>query len=562
MAVYARPEDAAQSRQAAVLHLSEQLVQCAMDVGRVTESLASIQNELDQEPIPQQAYQTVPEMALRIDNLVIRVLGFQKEIDSEDLASIDRVMRAALEGQVQALARQVAHLKEEHRYSMHVVAFQADCTYDELRPLFDRQVSQYLHARNGADLITARKTEEELRKKKNLSVDLSETLDRWAGHEVHTVCQSTSLGRHMDHLSNQIGLGGSGNSCGRLLYKLEEAIAGGLTVESLMNREEIDALINELHQELGSDRVNRWVWELASRPKVKNYGVEHRYDDLSRLRESIRNAGQELVKKILKEGAKELDQETVFVELYELIGLPMLEDPRKWIHENACYYIADLKRAIEKVKLARHDIVEIKRGSFRSSQQLDVSLFDPQFSRGFGPAESPFTQILKRLVELIEQKAPISEEFKAEVEKMIGELSKRGQEEAINDRVYQLSSAPYKTSGRWAVKHRYDDLEVLRQALQTALEKDVHENIVVQRFTDEEDRNAFYVEIARLGLVGSHGSTPSDIAPVAYGRQNIAMYLHRIEEAVQNVQQEIKYRQAKIHPRSFAGLSGSVSIVS
>jgi hypothetical protein len=600
------PSDSSQGGLAAVLRFAEQVTQVTMELGEVKASVKNTQEALGPLFAPQQPSQTVAALASKINGLVTAAEGLRNEIGSGGLACIDRAARDVLEKQMQVVENRVSLLKGLFPVTMRTALTQAKNDCKELLPVFERQVARYLQTRNGNDLVVARKTAEEIQLKHRSVVDLKALQDQWSSRYVRGSHEPTVLEKRINDLSRQISNGWQRDPCGRILCKLEEAMARGLTAKDLdegniVKKSDINKFIDKLHQELGSDRVNYWIWELASRPEEKNYGVEHRYDDLARLRMAIRHAGEELIDSTFRKNGPGLDPAVVFDKLYQIIGEPDVETPQVWMRENACYYIKDLKEAIHAIKLAEHDFTDLTEEDSSAHRWLDVSQsdfhrarlleasgtpstapsrsplaeqedffsvganrldfsgFDPHYSTLFEPIELLPTQILKRLGALIEQRAPISEEFKIEVQEMIRELGKHGQRETVDGVVYDLSQAPYKNRGEWVVKHRYDDLKILQQALQKALENDVYENIVVQLYPAEEDRSAFYAEIARLALVGPYGTISSNVDPVAYGKENIAMYLHRIEEAVLYVNQRIERRGADITRQSFADLDSIVS---
>ncbi|MBS0649964.1 MAG: hypothetical protein JSR93_02265 [Verrucomicrobia bacterium] len=73
---------------------------------------------------------------------------------------------------------------------------------------------------------------------------------------------------------------------------------------------------------------------------------------------------------------------------------------------------------------------------------------------------------------------------------------------------------------------------MLKQALMIAVRSDVH-NEMIKTFADREALDAFYAQITAFAF--GDGKIPSDVDPVAYGKENIVFHLHQIDRAKQTV---------------------------
>ncbi|MBS0653492.1 MAG: hypothetical protein JSR39_08215 [Verrucomicrobia bacterium] len=276
------------------------------------------------------------------------------------------------------------------------------------------------------------------------------------------------------------------------------------------NRERMDIIIDRLHQEMGSDLVNYWVWKLGGEKPEANYGVVHRYDDLSILREAVHRATQALADKLIEKQSGKVDRQSLLKAFYIFLGEPQVENPTVWMQENACYYT-------ENIWMIEEDVVETLMSRSGAERKGEVK-----------PHE--FTQVLEQLEELGNQ--PITPELQKRVEAMIAMLARNGLEDTINYEIWRLGGE--KAGDNWGVVHRYDDLNVLRQALMIAIRRDVHEQFVVKRFDKEEDRNVFYIEIAKIARPSELFLRMNDDY-LPYGKEMVVFYLHHLERAAEAV---------------------------
>ncbi len=276
------------------------------------------------------------------------------------------------------------------------------------------------------------------------------------------------------------------------------------------NRERMDKIIDQLHQEVGSDLVNYWVWKLGGEQPEDNYGVVHRYDDLSILRKAIFLTTQTLADKIIDNQSGHIDRQSLLNALYVFLGEPQVANPSLWMEQNACYYTRNLD-------LIDADTAKLILESAAAQSKEEEKTHE-------------FTQVLEQLEELRSQ--PITPELQKRVDAMIATLSTYGLEEMINYEIWRLGGE--KTGDNWGVVHRYDDLNVLQQALMSAIRRYVDEQFVMKRFNSEEDRNAFYVEIGKIASPSEYFA-PANSNHLAYGKEMVVFYLHHLERTAQSV---------------------------
>lgn len=275
----------------------------------------------------------------------------------------------------------------------------------------------------------------------------------------------------------------------------------------------MDKIIDQLHQEVGSDLVNYWVWKLGGEQPEDNYGVVHRYDDLSILRKAIFLTTQALANKIIDNQSAQVDRPSLLNALYVFLGEPQVANPSLWMEQNTCYYTRDLKMIdADTAKLIIESVPEESKGEEKTHE---------------------FTQVLEQLEELGSQ--PITPELQKRVDAMIATLSTYGLEDMINYEIWRLGGQ--KTGDNWGVVHRYDDLNVLQQALMSAIRRYVDEQFVMKRFNSEEDRNAFYVEIGKIASPSEYFA-PANRDHLAYGKKMVVFYFHHLERAAQSVEKK------------------------
>jgi len=210
--------------------------------------------------------------------------------------------------------------------------------------------------------------------------------------------------------------------------------------------------------------------------------------------------------------------------------------------ENACYYTRELHNAIYEVKFPRRDFqVFDDFDEFPATFDFNPSGLPIDFSQPpsffIPPQKHEFTSIFEEL----DGASTVQPELKDRIEAMIENLSRNGLADTINYEIWRLGGQ--KPGDNWGVVHRYDDPAVLRQALMIAVRRDVQNEIVVKEFADEEDRNAFYAQIAEIAFEDEYDGIPSDIDPIAYGKENIVFHLHRIGEVTNAVKTQIERRR-------------------
>jgi hypothetical protein len=327
-------------------------------------------------------------------------------------------------------------------------------------------------------------------------------------------------------------------NCETVMQRLDSLAAEGLDAASLdqewnlLKRDDIDQTIDRLHERVGSDQVNYWVWHLLGEKAGENYGLVHRYDDLGVLKEAILRTTKSLADKILER----LDKEVVLAKLYKEIGEPQVENPLEWMEQNACYYTDELYVITS----------EMRWRPSRSVQPLDSNSLNRGFTHlsvnpfytgnglknfrsspeDFVSVKHRYTQILEKLEGLGQQ--TITDDLKEQVEEMIDELSNKGLADTINYEIWRLGGE--QPGDNWGIVHRYDNLTFLKQALMIAWQRDLHERVVATNFENEEGWNAFYAEIAQIAF--GKASIPSGVDPVAYGKEHIAMHQHQITRAM------------------------------
>ncbi|MBS0653364.1 MAG: hypothetical protein JSR39_07550 [Verrucomicrobia bacterium] len=538
--------------QAAALELAQNLMRSSSEVGETRAVDRNIYYDLRNEGLPQQTCEMARELAHRVSHLVRQVGQFEESIGSEDLASIDGLARMMLTTQFEAFKGQVEELKGSSLYTLRQVRYRAGDEVENLLPVFEKQVGQYLQTRNVKDLDQARASGEAVERMNRAVSDISNFQTELDGRKVE-YHEENPTDKRIRALTNLIGGGYYfGGNYESVMRQLDGLVAEGEDATALegvwgFNKERIDQTIDRLHDEVGSDQVNYWVWKLSGEKPGENYGLVHRYDDLGILKEAILRTTKSLADKIMKEEAQGLDQEAVYVKLFEIIGEPQVENPMVWMKENACYYTQDLQAAIREVKFPRREIDLFDnfddfppQFNFASSSILT---FEPSLLSSFSttviPQKHDYTLILDELAEL--EGEEISSDLRGRVEEMIGFLSKNGLADTINYEIWRLGGE--KPGDNWGVVHRYDDAAVLRQALMIALRRDVHEQYVVETFADEEDRNAFYTEIGRIAYAydSNIDGVPADL--VAYGKEKIVFHLHQLGSAKEEVQAQIQERR-------------------
>ncbi|MBS0649967.1 MAG: hypothetical protein JSR93_02280 [Verrucomicrobia bacterium] len=549
MAMKTIPGSTGISVETAATSLNLEIMQGCLQVGELRGNDAAIEEVLPKAPLSQQTCENTMRLAYQVNQLKERAAQWELSLRSEPISSVDGLVRQLLTTQFNTFTEQFQSLKRKVSYTIDDVSEQALQNARELQPVFEKAVGKYLQTRNHHDAEAA------LQCKHNLDVfshrvkDLTMAKNQLSGLEVNRSYYQDPVQERIGKLARLIGSDYFYDSIEKVFFKLDQVAEDG-DVAALddhwgMNKERINELIDDLHYQVGSDQVNYWVWKLSGEKAGENYGQVHRYDDLGILKEAILRTTKSLADKIMKEDAAGLEPEAIYEKLFEIIGEPQVENPMVWMKENACYYTAQLHRAIGEVKFSRREI-ELFDGfddfpvQFNFNPTL-VPTFDPSFlsslPTSFEPQKHAYTQIFDELAELDGEE--ISSDLRGRVENLIAKLSENGLADTINYEIWRLGGE--KQGDNWGVVHRYDDPAVLRQALMIAVRLDVHEQFVVKNFADEEDRNEFYALIGHIANTSSSDSVPADL--VAYGKEKIVFHLHDLGNAGEEVKAKIEERR-------------------
>lgn len=449
------------------LALGQKLMNGASEFLEMGKTLAHAEAalSLDQQVLPEGFAKALENHAWAIDAFLAAHKSMKDTLGSESLQGIDALTRGILEAQLKTYTQQLLSLS---KWAINIYQGAAQCESDAaeaLVPSFAQKVVQYLQSRNGKALLEARLIEEVVSERKHSDSALYITVAKLKNRQVEQ--ESEEVGP-MDRLLTFIR---PSEGISVALTLLEEAVAEGKTVNDLGHDfdeplEQIQAAIDKLHAQLGSNRVNFWVWKLAPEPKGgKNFGLVHRYDDLTRLRDAIRNAANEAVEKQIHAQAHEADQDAIFDCLFEEIGSPDVENPKQWIRENACYYLEKVPTAIiQALVLKNRDIIvltptPVQPESSFSSSQLEVPV----------PTTDPTALLLRELEGLAERKDPISSEMMERINGIIIDIDTCAGRSIVNKYVYEFSTDPKKGGPNWGTRHRFDDLAVLHWAITKAL---------------------------------------------------------------------------------------------
>ncbi len=532
-----------EARQVA-LSMTETLMKEAERVGALDNAFEAAESSFfSGEPLTERETGSL-QMGIRTINRLIETRNKAREtLALDSLEGIDALARDILENQFNAFNDRVENLMWRAMGVFSRVANRENEAVNELRGVFKAKVGQYLQSRDGKQLLEARELQQQIQSLQYRVSRLNDAARNPEGKKVEMVHQFTDEDMQMMTISRCIRpyLG-----VAQALVDLEAFSAEGKTVADLRAdlgdpTLQIDEQIDKLHQFLGSSRVNYWVYQLSPEPKGgKNFGLEHRYDDLNRLKDAFKNAAKEAVAKLLKDSAQGLDQKAIFAQLFERIGSPDVENPEQWMQENACYYFETLQQVIDSNRFYNREIIPFDDGHFGgldfelplstqgSSSSSSSHSHQLNFDIGGGRVKLQETRMLERLEALAQRKEPISEDLKMEINGLIEALhfSLKGNK-IVNKYVFELSTDKKKGGPNWGTLHRYDDLDVLRRALMKAVSVDFHATVLSEHFDvkEVEEQDAFYAEISRLSGV-EHGKDP-----VAWGKENIALYLDLMEEA-------------------------------
>lgn len=548
------------------MQLTQDITQGCWQAGEIRE----ISQQLHEETPFQEICDKTIYLAWRVYELVGQAAKWELSLKSEPISSVNKLALQILSAQFEAFNQQFQELTDKVSYNMNYVLYQSTEESQKLLPVFEKTVGQYLQTRNYEDAVAASKCSNSLIKLGRSVRELTQVRERLNGKEVEYAYDADPVQKRMDKLSDLIGGGYYNDSMASIFIELDQVVAGkdgsSLVCEYGVNKDRINPFIEELHKQIGSDQVNYWVWQLSGQKSGKNWGEVHRYDDLGILKEAILLTAKSLADKIMKEDAADLEPNAVYAKLFQMIGEPRVENPMAWMKENACYYHDELRRAINEVKFPRRSFellddfddmfspsgymnfdqeVELPRDRFKLFDDYDDRFFPVQNTNfdelvsqlerfDFKLEEHEFTKIFAELQDV----RAIQPELRDRIERMIADLSQRGLEDILNYEVWRLGGQ--QAGDNWGVAHRYDNPAVLREALMIATRRDVH-NMIVEQFPDEEDLNAFYAQITQIAL--GKEDIPSNIDPVAYGKENIVFHLHRIEGASHAVKEQIERRR-------------------
>ncbi|MBX3718043.1 MAG: hypothetical protein KF898_00155 [Parachlamydiales bacterium] len=524
--------------EAAAMDLNLEIMQGCLQVGELRAVDAAIEEVLPKDPLSEETCEKTMRLAHQVCQLAERITQWELSLESEPISSVDGLVRLLLTTQFNTFNEQFQVLKRNVSFTIDDVSGQALQGTRELQPVFEKAVGQYLQTRNHNDAEAASQCGRNLDVFNRTVQNLTDAKNQLSGVEVKHPYQKDPVQERIGQLERLIGNGYYYGRVESVFLKLDQVVEEG-DISALddfwgMNKETINRFIDNLHEQVGSDQVNYWVWKLSGEKAGENYGEVHRYDDLGILKEAILRTRKSLADKIMKEEAANITPDQVYAKLYEIIGKPEVDNWRVWMKENACYYTGELRDAINDVKFARR--------VFQTLEEFGDEI--PCFNfNGFSeppryipPQKHEFTSIFEEL----DGASSIQPELRERIEAMIGRLSENGLADTINYEIWRLGGE--KPGDNWGVVHRYDDPAVLRQALMIAVRRDV-QNVVVKTFIDEEDLNAFYAQITEIAFEDKYDGVPSDINPIAYGKENIVFHLHRIGDASEVVRARIEQRR-------------------
>jgi len=546
MATKAIPDSTVVSAAAAAMELTQNIMGGCSEIGALRAENIAIEQNPDQEHLSPATIEKTFRLASHVGYLVESAMEWELSLGSEPISSIDGLARQLLTAQFSKFNEALQGLKRNVSYTIGDVIFSARKESEELQPVFEKAVGQYLQTRNAKDAEAAKECGGKLNAFNRGIADLTHTSNQLNGRKIERIYQRNPVEERTEKLYTLVGGHDWGITVTTLFLKLDQ-VAEKKDDEALddrwgMSKDRINGFIDDLHEQVGSDQVNYWVWKLSGEKAGENYGEVHRYDDLGILKEAILRTSKSLADKIMKEEAAEIEPEAVYAKLYEIIGEPEVENPMGWMKENACYYTRELHNAIYEVKFPRRDFqVFDDFDEFPATFDFNPSGLPIDFSQPpsffIPPQKHEFTSIFEEL----DGASTVQPELKDRIEAMIENLSRNGLADTINYEIWRLGGQ--KPGDNWGVVHRYDDPAVLRQALMIAVRRDVQNEIVVKEFADEEDRNAFYAQIAEIAFEDEYDGIPSDIDPIAYGKENIVFHLHRIGEVTNAVKTQIERRR-------------------
>lgn len=446
------------------LGLGEKLMNAGSEFIQMGKTLACAEATLNQEQpvLPEGFAKSLEKQAWAIDAFVLLHNTIKEGLASESLQGIEPLVREILETQRKIYADQLRSMSTWAVNIYQNAALRQEAAAEALVPALAQKVVQYLQSRRGQSLLEARQLEEAISEKKRSASALNMIVAKLQNREI-----TPSESQESERMQRLLLFINPSDPISVALNWLEAAAAERKTADDLKEVfeqpiEKINAAIDHLHAQLGSSRVNFWVWKLAPEPKVgKNFGLVHRYDDLSRLRDALRNSAKEAVEKILQ--AHGADQDAIFACLFEQIGRPEVESPQQWMRENACYYLEKVPAAItQALQLKNRQIIVMPPHPHSASS----SSFQPQTPVQTADAT---TRVLQTLEDLAERKGILSAEMKEQLNKVIADIDRRAQKSIVNKYVYEFSTDPKKGGSNWGLHHRFDDAAVLHWAIQKAL---------------------------------------------------------------------------------------------
>ncbi|MBS0651183.1 MAG: hypothetical protein JSR93_08475, partial [Verrucomicrobia bacterium] len=481
MATKAIPDSTGINVEAAAMKLTQDIMHGCSQVGALRAENRAIGEDLGQEHPSQGTFGKTQNLARQVNYLAESAVEWKLSLGSEPISSIDGLARQLLTAQFSQFNEELQALKDNVSYTIVDVIYAARQESRELQPVFEKAVGQYLQTRNAKDAAAATECSGKLYDLNRGIVDLTYTSNQLSGRKIEHIYQRDLDQERTEKLDRLIGDNVYNASITSIFLKLDQVAEEG-DVAALdecwgINKERINGFIDDIHEKVGSDQVNYWVWKLSGEKAGENYGQVHRYDDLGILKEAILRTMKSLADKIMKEEAAELDQEAVYAKLYEIIGEPEVENPMVWMKENACYYTRELHEAIYEVKFPRRDFA-VFEGFDEFPPTFDFNpgglpIHFPQSSSFFTlPQKQEFTSIFEEL----DGAATVEPELRERIEAMIGRLSEKGLADTINYEIWRLGGQ--KPGDNWGVVHRYDDPAVLRQALMIAVRRDVHKEMV------------------------------------------------------------------------------------
>ncbi|MBS0649965.1 MAG: hypothetical protein JSR93_02270 [Verrucomicrobia bacterium] len=471
----------------AARQLTQDIMDGSFEVGAIDRLNSVIKDASKKDNFPSYiTCQYATGLSRRVADLVERVAEWELRLNSEPISSIDGVAREFLTTQFNTVNEAFKESKSSILDTFDVVIELSDRASKKALPVFERAVSQYLQTRDSRDYFKAKECGRRIEYLIQTVAMLAEKKAYLGGRTVQYPLKEELTKGRIDVLQWLIGLSIGEFRClpvenkdkrgcdyptweyeygystvGNACVILDVLSSDEYVYQFGLPKEIIDDCIDDLQKKIGSDQVNYWVWELSGRKAGENYGEIHRYDDPRILKEAILRTARSLVDKLMNEKAVGLDQEAVYVKLFELIGAPEVENPMGWMKENACYYYPALELAIEQMKFSERqfEVIAPLGQSDMAVEDAEPKLRWVMEDIKFYPSTRAtldlsknhgYTQVLNELS--IVGNGPTPSELRKQIEKMISELSEKGQADTINYEVWRLGG---EMSGEnWGVVHR------------------------------------------------------------------------------------------------------------